>query len=200
MSHNTWIHRLVRPVVNLLVDTWVTPNQLTTLRLAFGLSASAACMVGGHTWFGIGGALFVIALLLDRADGILARLSGNTSRFGHRYDLVSDAISNAMIFVGIGVGLRDGPLGWWTALFGLMAGLAVMAILALVVRAEGQEGERAAELPSVAGFDPDDGMLVVPIVIWLGLSLPLLYVAAAVTPLFALFFAWKHRRFLRAPG
>jgi phosphatidylglycerophosphate synthase len=200
MSHNTWIHRLVRPLVEPLVDSPVTPNQLTTLRLVFGLSASAVCMIGGQSWLSVGGALFVIALLLDRADGILARSSGKMSRFGHRYDLVSDAISNAMIFVGIGVGLRDGPLGWWTALLGAVAGLAVLAILALVVRAEGQEGERAAELPSVAGFDPDDGMLAVPAIIWMGLSLPLLYVAAAVTPLFALFFAWKHRRFLRAAG
>src|SRR5512144_755979 len=163
MSHNTWIHRLVRPVVKQLVDTSVTPNQLTTLRLAFGLSASAACMVGGHTWPGIGGALFVVAHLLDRADGMFARLSGRTSRFGHRYDLVSDAISNAMIFVGIGVGLRDGPLGWWTALFGVVAGLAVVAILGMVIWAEGREGERAAELPSMSGFDADDGVLVVPI-------------------------------------
>jgi phosphatidylglycerophosphate synthase len=197
MSHNTWIHRLVRPLVEPLANSSVTPNQLTTLRLTFGLLASAACMVGDQIWLSIGGALFVIALLLDRADGILARLSGKMSRFGHRYDLVSDAISNAMIFVGIGVGLRDGPLGWWTALLGLAAGLAVMAILSMVVWAEGQEGERAAELPSMAGFDPDDGVLVVPIIIWLGWSLPLLYLAAAVTPLFALFFAWRHRRFLR---
>jgi phosphatidylglycerophosphate synthase len=198
MSHNTWIHRLVRPVVKPLVGLPITPNQLTTLRLAFGLSAAGVCMVGGQTWLGIGGALFVVAHLLDRADGIFARLSGKTSRLGHRYDLVSDAISNAMIFVGIGVGLRDGPLGWWTALLGLVAGLAVVAILAMVIRAERQKGERAAELPSMAGFDPDDGMLAVPVLIWLDLSLPLLYLAASITPVFALFFARRHRRFLRA--
>jgi phosphatidylglycerophosphate synthase len=199
MSHNTWIHRLVRPVVKPLVGLPITPNQLTTLRLTFGLSASVACMVGGQTWLGIGGALFVVAHLLDRADGIFARLSGKTSRFGHRYDLVSDAISNAIIFVGIGVGLRDGPLGWWTALLGVVAGLAVVAILGMVVWVEEREGERAAELPSMSGFDADDGMVVVPIALWIGWSLPLLYVAAAVTPLFAVFFAWKHRRFLPRP-
>jgi archaetidylinositol phosphate synthase len=198
MSHNTWIHRLVRPMVEPLVGLPVTPNQLTTLRLTFGLLASIACMRGGQTWLGLGGVLFVIALLFDRADGILARLSGKTSSFGHRYDLVSDAISNAMIFVGIGVGLRDGPLGWWTGLLGLVAGLAVGAVLLMVVLAEGQEGERAAELPNLAGFDADDGMVFVPIALWFGWALPLLYLAASVTPVFAMFFAWKHRRFLRA--
>jgi hypothetical protein len=49
----------------------------------------------------------------------------------------------------------------------------------------------------MAGFDPDDGMLAVPVIIWLGWSLPLLYLAASITPVFALFFAWRHRRFLR---
>ena len=199
MSHNTWIHCLVRPLVEPLANSSVTPNHVTTMRLIFGLSASAACMVGGQGWLSVGGALFVIALLLDRADGILARSSGKMTRFGHRYDLVSDAISNAMIFVGLGIGLRDGPLGWWTALLGVMAGLAVVAILGMVVRAEGRAGERAAELPSMSGFDADDGIVVVPIALWLGWSLPLLSVAAAVTPLFAVFFAWKHRRFLRRP-
>jgi phosphatidylglycerophosphate synthase len=200
MSHNTWIHRLVRPLVEPLVDSSVTPNQVTTLRLILGLSASAACMTGGQTWIGIGGLLFLISVLLDRADGTLARLSGKKSRFGHLYDLVSDAVCNAMMFVGLGIGLRDGPLGSWTTLLGVLAGLAVGAILLMVVWAERQEGERAAELPNVAGFDADDGMVVVPIALWLGWALPLLYLAASIAPLFALFFAWKHRRFLVRPS
>jgi phosphatidylglycerophosphate synthase len=185
-------------MVEPLVDSPVTPNQVTTLRLIFGLSASAACMAGGQTWIGIGGVLFLISMLLDRVDGTLARLSGKKSRFGHRYDLVSDAICNAIIFVGLGIGLRDGPLGGWTVLLGVLAGLAVGAILLMVVLAERQEGERAAELPNLAGFDADDGMLLLPIALWLGWALPLLYLAAFITPLFALFFAWKHRRFVRA--
>jgi phosphatidylglycerophosphate synthase len=198
MSHNTWIHRLVRPMVEPLVDSPITPNQVTTLRLIFGLSASAACMAGGQTWIGIGGLLFLISMLLDRADGTLARLSGKRSSFGHRYDLVSDAVCNAIIFVGLGIGLRDSSLGGWTVLLGVLAGLAVGAVLLMVVLAERQEGERAAELPNLAGFDADDGMVFVPIALWLGWALPLLYLAASVTPVFALFFAWKHRRFLRA--
>ena len=105
---------------------------------------------------------------------------------------------NAIIFIGLGIGLRDSPLGGWTVLLAVLAGLAVGAILLMVVLAERQEGERAAELPNLAGFDADDGMMVVPIALWLGWALPLLYLAASITPLFALFFAWKHRRFLLA--
>jgi archaetidylinositol phosphate synthase len=190
------MHRLVRPVIEPLADSSVTPNQVTTVRLIVGLSASAACMVGGQTWIAIGGVLFVISMLLDRADGALARLSGKKSRFGHRYDLVSDAVCNAMIFVGLGIGLRDSPLGDWTVLLGVLAGVAVGAILLMVMLAELQAGERAAELQNFAGFDADDGMIVVPFAMWVGLALPLLYLAASITPLFALFFTWKYRRFL----
>lgn len=196
MSHNTWIHRLVRPMVEPFVDSPITPNQVTTLRLVFGLSAAAACMAG-PTWIGIGGALFLISMLLDRADGTLARLSGKKSSFGHRYDLVSDAVCNAIIFIGLGIGLRDGPFGAWTVPLGVTAGLAVGAVLLMVVVAERQQGERAAELPNLAGFDADDGMVLVPIALWLGWALPLLYLAASITPLFALLFAWRYRRFLR---
>ena len=80
-------------------------------------------------------------------------------------------------------------------LLGVLAGLAVGADPADGRLAEHQEGERAAELPNLAGFDADDCMIVVPIALWLGWAMPLLYLAASITPLFALFFAWKHRRF-----
>jgi len=197
MSHNTWIHRLVRPMVEPLVESPVTPDHVTTLRLIFGLSASAACMAGGEAWTRIAGVLFLTSMLLDRADGTLARLSGRQSRFGHRYDLVCDAVSNALIFIGLGIGLRDSSLGGWSVLLGGLAGLAVGVILLMVVLAECQEGERAAELPNLSGFDADDGMIVVPIAMLLGWALPLLYLASSITPLFALFFAWRYRRFFR---
>ncbi len=41
MSHNTWIHRAVRVAVRPLAAGPITPNQVTTLRLAVGLGAAA---------------------------------------------------------------------------------------------------------------------------------------------------------------
>ncbi len=41
MSHNTWIHRAVRVAVRPLAAGPITPNQVTTLRLAVGLGAPA---------------------------------------------------------------------------------------------------------------------------------------------------------------
>jgi phosphatidylglycerophosphate synthase len=197
MSHNTWIHRLVQPMVQPLVGSAVSPNQITTLRLAFGLGAAAAYAEGSQAWLNIGGGLFIVSMLLDRADGILARLSGKMSKFGHYFDLISDAVCNAAIFIGLGIGLRFTALGGWTVALGVMAGLAVMFILIVVMWAEGQRGLRAAELRSVAGFDAEDSTILIPIIVWLGGALPLLYVSAAATPIVALYFAWQHRRLLR---
>lgn len=185
MSHDTWIHRIARLGVRPLVDTAVAPNHLTTLRLAGGLGAAAAFAVPEGAWKDLGAGLFLISMVLDRADGELARLSGKTSAWGHKYDLVSDALCNALAFVGLGFGLTGGSLGPWAAALGCLAGGAVAAVLWLVIWAESLAGERAAELGGFAGFDPDDAMLAVPLGVWLGIEQGLLIAAAIGAPLFA---------------
>lgn len=194
MSHNTWIHRMVRPVARVLKDTPVTPNQITWLRLGFGVAAALVIADGRTMWLNWGAGLFLFGFFLDRLDGELARASGQTSAFGHKLDLVSDGICNALAFVGLGAGLGAGPWGGWAVVFGLAAGLAIAAILTLVVRLESLGGERAGELGSAAGFDPDDGMLVFPLVIWLGQAEALLLAAAIGAPAFGILMAFKFRR------
>ena len=184
---------MARLVVHPLRDTWVTPNHLTTLRLTLGLLAGAAFAAGTSRANYVGAALFVASMLLDRADGELARMTGQMSPGGHRYDLIADATSNAWAFVGIGVGLRHGGLGWWALPTGLVAGASVTAVLWLVLRTEAARGLRAAELGSFHGFDPDDAMIVVPVAVALGLAQPLLLAALVGAPLFALWLAFRLR-------
>ncbi len=173
------------------------PNQITTLRLVGGIAAAALFAVGDQTMTYWGCGVFVFAMLLDRADGILARLTGRTSEWGHTYDLISDSLSNSLAFVGIGIGLRDSELGGWAIPLGVIAGLAISAVLWLVMKAEEQAGGRAAELDSAAGFDADDAMLFVPLAMALGWGGELIAAAAVGASLFALFFFWMFRRFLR---
>lgn len=187
MSHNTWIHRVARVGVRPLVKTAVTPNQITTLRLAGGIAAAAAFALGDDVWRHWGAGLFLLSMVLDRADGELARLSGKTSPGGHKYDLISDSVCNALAFLGLGIGLTASPFGGWAPLMGAVAGLAIALILWLVIKMEQRGGERAGELAGAAGFDPDDAMLAVPICIWFGLAEWLLVAAAVGAPLFALF-------------
>ena len=66
--------------------------------------------IGTELWTYVASLVFVISMLLDRADGILARLSSQTTPWGHTYDLISDSISNSFAFVGIGIGLRESEL------------------------------------------------------------------------------------------
>lgn len=194
MSHNTWIHKAARVVARPLARTPVTPNQVTTLRLVIGLAAAAALAEGGTDWRHWGAGIFVLAMFLDRLDGELARISGKTSPWGHQYDLFSDTLTNALAFLGLGVGLRAGEFGAWAPAMGLVAGLAIAAILWLVVRMESRHGARAGELGSAAGFDPDDAMIVLPVLVWLGLSDRLLVAACLGAPVFAIFMALKFRK------
>ncbi len=197
MSHDTCIHRFVRVGVRPLASTGVTPNHLTTLRLVTGLAATAAFAVGAPDWSALGGAIFVVSLLLDRADGELARLAGKSSPWGHKYDLVTDAACNALVFVGIGIGLRDGVFGPWAVAMGAVAGAAIALMLALILRIEALEGERAGEFAGAAGFDPDDAMLAVPLFVWLGWTEVLIALACIGAPAFALYMHLRLRSLRR---
>tara|TARA_B100001142_G_C14202715_1_gene604460 strand:+ start:351 stop:935 length:585 start_codon:yes stop_codon:yes gene_type:complete len=188
MSHNTWLHYMVRnSVVKPLAKTSVSPNQLTTARIMTGVLA-AVCLAIGPQWQTIGAGIFVISVLLDRMDGDLARLTNCTTNFGHRYDMISDAISNVLILIGLGVGLMGGNLGSWAGCMGLVAGVSVAAILWIVMRIEKVKGLRAAELPNFSGFDADDAVLLIPIFIWLGFAEYLLFISSVIAPFVAILF------------
>lgn len=174
MAQRTWAHRATHPLVTRLIGTPVRPNHLTALRLLTGLAA-VACFAAGATI--AGGALFLASAILDRADGELARLGGMTSRTGHLFDLASDVLVTALLFLGIGLGLREMPLiGPWAALLGAVAGLSVALIFLLVTAIENR-GQTA--IPGGAGIDPDDTLFLIAPLAWLG-WLPQLLVAAAV--------------------
>ena len=76
MLNRTWVHRLLSPLVKLLVGTPVSPNHLTTLRLATGLF-SMGCFASGA--MDQGGLLFVVSTALDHMDGELARPEDRTA-------------------------------------------------------------------------------------------------------------------------
>ena len=186
MSQNTLLHGLVRPVVRAVAATGLTPNHVTTLRLVTGLAAAMTFAQGTSGWIAIvGGFVFLLSMLLDRADGELARQTNQMSVAGHRYDLVSDCMVGVCTFIGIGVGVVH-TAGLNAVWLGLLAGLGVGALFLEL---------NVLKLGSVRGHnlfggrlrvDPDDAMIVVPILVWCGLAVPTLIAAAVVTPLAAL--------------
>src|SRR5580698_4974899 len=164
-----WDARLGRRLVTPLKDSWVTPNHLTTLRLIVGLAGALAFTPGTWGWTNLAALLVILSNFLDHTDGELARISGKTSRIGHLYDLASDALVTILLFCCIGVGVaasgaRSMPFGVPAALMGTVAGAAVALIFYLRMRIEALLGKSGTQQGSVAGFETEDILYLLPLV------------------------------------
>lgn len=189
-----WDARLAFRLVYRLRDTPITPNHLTTLRLLFGVLAGASFAAGGYAWSNIGALFFVISNFLDHADGELARVSGKSSIYGHYYDLVSDALVNVLLFVGIGVGLTGGVIGALAVPLGCVSGISVAAIFHMRHVIEQSVGKIDARQPHAGGLEAEDALYLLPIVTLSGQLTAFLMLASIGVPLFA---CWVLREYLR---
>ena len=196
MSSNTVIHRIVRPAVRAVAPSGITPNSITTLRLVTGIAAAAAFAWDAGPWQAVGGAIFLLSMLLDRADGELARQTGQSSAAGHRYDLISDCTSNMIAFIGLGLG-SGAPAGLLWPLLGLVAGVGIGTLFwqLNVIRIA---SVRTFVLSPGINIDPDDLLVLVPVLVWLGATAPMLVAAAIITPLAALWIGITGARQARA--
>lgn len=186
MSHDTLVHRVVRPAVRAIAPTGVTPDHLTALRFATGLGAAASFACGGPGWMGFGTCLFVFSALLDRADGELARQTRRFSRRGHRYDLLADCVCTAAAFVGLGVGGTDGMLGWASIMLGALAGVGVVALFWQINVAGSGKLPRCTGRGGRVLADPDDAMFAVPLILWCAGAETVLLAAGTLAPAAAL--------------
>jgi archaetidylinositol phosphate synthase len=178
----------------------VTPNHLTTLRLMVGLAAAVAFTGGNYTWTNTGALLLVLSNFLDHTDGELARLSGKSSRFGHFYDLASDAIVTILLFVAIGLGVGERaaiPFGVSPVLLGAVAGVAVASIFYLRMRIEEMLGKGATQQASLGGFETEDILYLMPLATLSNGTLPLLLVASICAPLYTVWVAFEYRSVMR---
>lgn len=195
-----WDARLALWLVRPLKHSWVTPNHLTTVRLLVGLAACAAFMPGSYGWANIGALLLVLSNFLDHTDGELARLSGKTSRFGHLYDLASDAFVTIALFVAIGVGVAAKSKVEYElppALLGAIAGSAISLIFFLRMRIEDALGKSATRQATFGGFETEDVLYLMPLAALSNSLAPLLVLASIIAPLFAAWVAIDYRRIMR---
>ena len=99
-----------RPLASFLLyflkDGRITPNQITILSLIVGVAGSIV-HVSVLTWGGLllGGALFMIAHMLDALDGQLARLRKAGSVIGMYFDFFIDELKAYFVFVAIALRL-----------------------------------------------------------------------------------------------
>jgi phosphatidylglycerophosphate synthase len=195
-----WDARLARRLVTPLKNTWVTPNHLTTVRLGVGLAAAAAFTPGTYGWSNLAALLLILSNFLDHTDGELARMSGRSSRFGHVYDLASDAAVTILLFIAIGIGVGDHAAALpriAPVALGLIAGCAVALIFFLRMRIEELAGKAANQQASLVGLETEDVLYLLPLVTLGNAEMPFLVTAALCAPLFAIWVLFDYRRVLR---
>ncbi len=196
MAWDQWLaHQLVRP----LAHTRVTPNQITTLRLALGLGACALFAVGTAPEIMWAAGLYMLSNFVDHMDGELARLTGRTSKFGHYYDIACDAGIHIIMFICIGIGLRDSWLGEWGILLGAIAGVSVSLLFLTFQIIESRVGQRLARQPQFKGFHIEDTMYFMGPITWCGGLIVLLVAATVIGPIFLGWTAWRERAVLFGP-
>ncbi|MGH8781983.1 CDP-alcohol phosphatidyltransferase family protein [Paraburkholderia sp.] len=197
----TWDARVARRLVTPLVDTWITPNHLTTVRLAIGLAGALCLARGGFAWTNVGTLLIVLSNFVDHTDGELARISGKSSRIGHFYDLACDAIVTVLLFVGFGFAVAasggSSSIAVSPVLMGGVAGVAVALIFFLRMRIEDKEGKTGTKQAFAIGFETEDVLYLLPIVTLTGGIVPFLVAAAIGAPLFAVWVAVDYFRVMR---
>src|SRR5215475_3193457 len=128
MPTKPWDSRLAHALILPLRHTRVHPNHVTTLALLVGLGAAALYAIASPWGANLGAACWILACILDHADGELARLTGKVSAFGHRYDRAADLIVKLALFAGMGASLRDSPLHGWGVLLGLLGGTSLVLL------------------------------------------------------------------------
>jgi phosphatidylglycerophosphate synthase len=157
-----YMRRLSPHLTRLLLPAPVSANALTWLMVPVGLLAA-----GALTLPGLGGAagavvLVQLQLLLDCADGEVARWRRTFSPMGVYADRVAHHVTDAALSIALGVRADGGwdSLGGWTTLGLLVAVLGLLikaeATLVHVARAAAglpvQEDTAAAVAPRVSGL------------------------------------------------
>ncbi len=193
---DTWTHRLARPCVRPLVGTGVTPNHITTLRLATGIIGCIGFLHGDYVWQAWGGVAWVLSVFLDCADGELARIGNMMTSRGHAYDFGVDLVVNSIVFLAIGIGLRNSWLGPWAIGLGAVAAVSVFLSSYLSEEIERFEATGKKAYSAAYGFEPDDAMFLFGPLAWLDWFAPLLVGAAIGSTAVMAVTAWRLRRLM----
>ena len=190
MIGTSWSHRLARLLVRPLVGTGVTPNHLTTLRLATGMLACLALIPADGAWLWWAGWLWLASALLDRADGELARIGNMSTPGGHRYDYLVDNAVNSGFFVALGLGLRESAWGGVAVALGLCTGAALYLSAYWSEELERLEGFGRKAYSGAFGFDFDDMLYLLAPIVWLGWRAQLLVGACLGATFMMLLTGW----------
>jgi phosphatidylglycerophosphate synthase len=121
--------RLSRPVTRTAIALGITPNQLSVGSLLVGLAAAWCFWVGPPVAAVVGLFVYVAAVVLDHADGEVARLTFAESRVGEWLDILVDTLVHATMVVAMGVAAER--MAGAGTLLGVVGALGVVASAAV---------------------------------------------------------------------
>ncbi|MDJ1131086.1 CDP-alcohol phosphatidyltransferase family protein [Streptomyces iconiensis] len=138
-SGEHWAGRIYMREISLRVDrhvvnTRITPNQLTYVMTVAGALAAPALLVPGIAGAVLGVLAVQLYLLLDCVDGEVARWKKQFSLGGVYLDRVGAYLCDAAVLVGFGLRAADlwgeGRVDWLWAFLGTLAALGAILIKA----------------------------------------------------------------------
>jgi phosphatidylglycerophosphate synthase len=192
---------LMRPISRLisrlLVNTQVTPNQVTLIAMAFGVAAAVAA---AGLNIALAGALLWAGAAIDCVDGELARLRLQGSKLGEWLDTVADDVSSFGVLFGVCYGLyMDGyhHVWLWIGVVGAIVGFASQAKLYLDLHRMGLPID-TSQYPwflgkpsgGMGGTERDRGFIG-----WIVYACSFFFRRDAFVTMLAIFFALDWRRF-----
>jgi hypothetical protein len=145
---------VIKPIEKLNL-TWVTPMQLTLVSIAIGVLAGVVSGMApehGMQMCVYGAILIVVHVLLDCADGMLARLRGGGTRLGMLVDGMGDGIVGLAYWAGLSRTIAAELEGvWvWPALVAILLSIGAHTSLYDGIKTKFVAATTPAPLPGVA--------------------------------------------------
>ena len=113
-----------------LVDSSITPNQMTVISVLIGIIGAIFLGAGQGTWQVAGALLFLTHSILDGCDGELARIRFQQSRFGGLLDYWGDNVVHSAVFFALACEWSRRVAAFYPYVLG---GLAILGTLASAV-------------------------------------------------------------------
>jgi phosphatidylglycerophosphate synthase len=154
------LYLLCIPLAKLFVTLKVAPNTITHLSNATAAAAVAALIWAANPW--LFPALWFAALMLDVADGIVARTTRTASARGSFFDHMSDQVKVVAVFLG--TGLRYDATEAWVLAYAACTAYLFLGVMnqngvARALRLAAGMKSAGAEMPSAAAPAAEVGAL-----------------------------------------
>jgi phosphatidylglycerophosphate synthase len=143
---DTAVHRrLSRPLTRAAVAAGVSPNAVSLGSLALGLAAAGAFAFGSIPATVAGFLGYVAAVVLDHADGEVARLTYTESRLGEILDVTIDTVTHCVLVLAMGFTAQRlaGGMSVWA---GLVAAAGIAGSAAVTKRWPAAAPDKAGRL------------------------------------------------------